>query len=1424
MGHIIGIKPQFENIIKNGPFIPIAAGQRKPEGQWTGDERKAANLDQRLKSLIIYKALMNELVNDVIQLSKLKINTNFINGLPKKWLSFCQSLRNINHVKDYELASLFGKLKYEENLIDSIYETEKNKSLVSTTPLSTAFFSTFIVQDIQDSPNDEEDTRSSPEYLNDLEEEYQARALLAKSKRFFKKTSVLSYQSPFQSKLLLSSGNKPEPRQAKDFEAKYHKVKAKLALLSSMSSDENEVTEDKDLMALTDEERVSVGKESARNETWLNSSNKVNQCISKQIPTQKKKILGIYQLTEDTSNYRPKDLVFVKSSGNNSYVSITGSNKPKLSKVEDSILPNYYTGKVPSNESQRNRIDPSVVVSDSSTTNYDSADESLVCSTPLPPLEKLAGVKPISGPKTIKSNLKSNPTFKDENLKGITLKEPSSAPAKDNKKGSSASKTSSVPAGKLRNVKIEDDPPLAIVIKELNELKLQLSKKKSSHSRNHQSRQRTDHRTCDHAEFMSTIKTSQHLTGQGEYFLRSRPSTPRNQTKKPSYVTKNYETCGSNVHTKTDHNDIELFRKGEAKKAGANKIVLSNVQRSKTPTQRSLNTYPLQMKDTLVHDTILILFNKSDETGIVIKKARLVAQGYNQQKGIDCNGTFAPVARLKAIRIFLAFSTYINFIGYQMDIKSTFLNDKLKEEVYVNQPPGFENTEFPNHVFKLDKAVYELKESPRAREPFTRSPNMYKEYLDEFWYSAKALENSKVSFSIPIGGIYEEVGVNTFRNAIGDREIVSVKWTFKKNLLPLRWRLLMVQIIQCLGGGGTGGFDQITNKDVIILYSLANGINIDYANIFWEDIIIKLNKKQREKVVPYTRFLSLLMIHNMKEGYRDAKRVVFKAPKLSSNAERVSQGTKPKAQPRHKKHSTSSKLPFVSSKEATKGVTSEERADPQLSSGMSVFNLNKPIYSASFIIHSESASGYDASANSTAKAAPGKFAPNDFIPQQHDQTQSVSEGLQTALNQSTSDKVASNIVKQIEEVEAASAIKLEDLAKLVQNVQPSFKDPDSPEDDHIIIVDDSDEDEEAEKDGLHATLNNETKDALVPKSLSLRSSQIQELTNQVHIRQSQKHKLELEKNKAKAKVALLKAQPSFPNDLRSKFNELIEEVKGLKKQVRELEIELLGDLKEIPTKLEDFTKTITSLTSQVTELKTLQWELLAEFLSVPTQVEMVQAKLKTLDALLSLLNKVTNALNQFAQAITSKKTEDTSIPSAGQAGTQPTEGEKNTNQTTISQLFQRKKEKGKKAISSEEAEKESTSSDSDHETHLTGSMVESSKAKKIKKFDFVTEGGKHIHLTKEEINHQKKIEEEAKAKADKRESEVRKEELVDLLVLESFSSDSDDETHLTGSMVESSKAKKIKKFDFVTKGGKHIHLTEEEINHQKKIEEEAKAK
>ncbi|GJZ62468.1 retrovirus-related pol polyprotein from transposon TNT 1-94 [Tanacetum coccineum] len=99
---------------------------------------------------------------------------------------------------------------------------------------------------------------------------------------------------------------------------------------------------------------------------------------------------------------------------------------------------------------------------------------------------------------------------------------------------------------------------------------------------------------------------------------------------------------------------------------------------------------------------------------VIKNKARLVAQGYNQQEVTDYDETFAPVARLEAIRIFLAFATFMNFIVYQIDVKSAFLNGKLKEEVYVKQPPGFESNEFPNHVCKLDKALYGLKLAPKA--------------------------------------------------------------------------------------------------------------------------------------------------------------------------------------------------------------------------------------------------------------------------------------------------------------------------------------------------------------------------------------------------------------------------------------------------------------------------------------------------------------------------------------------------------------------------------------------------------------------------------------------------------------------------------------------------------------------------------------
>jgi hypothetical protein len=119
-------------------------------------------------------------------------------------------------------------------------------------------------------------------------------------------------------------------------------------------------------------------------------------------------------------------------------------------------------------------------------------------------------------------------------------------------------------------------------------------------------------------------------------------------------------------------------------------------------------------KHKKVIDCRWVFRNKLDEDGTVIRnKARLVAKGYSQSEGIDYDETFAPVARLEAIRIFLAFAAFSNFKVYQMDVKSAFLNGKLDEEVYVEQPPGFEDQDHLDFVYFLFKAIYGLKQAPR---------------------------------------------------------------------------------------------------------------------------------------------------------------------------------------------------------------------------------------------------------------------------------------------------------------------------------------------------------------------------------------------------------------------------------------------------------------------------------------------------------------------------------------------------------------------------------------------------------------------------------------------------------------------------------------------------------------------------------------
>nr|GEY77584.1 copia protein [Tanacetum cinerariifolium] len=139
---------------------------------------------------------------------------------------------------------------------------------------------------------------------------------------------------------------------------------------------------------------------------------------------------------------------------------------------------------------------------------------------------------------------------------------------------------------------------------------------------------------------------------------------------------------------------------------------------SYAPTKKAFRIY--NRRTRRIVETIHVDFDEltamasEQSRGILKKKARLVARGYCQEEGIDFEESFALVARLEAIRIFLAYVAHKNMVVYQMDVKTTFLNGNLREQVYVSQPDEFVDQDDPNYVYKLKKALYRLKQAPRA--------------------------------------------------------------------------------------------------------------------------------------------------------------------------------------------------------------------------------------------------------------------------------------------------------------------------------------------------------------------------------------------------------------------------------------------------------------------------------------------------------------------------------------------------------------------------------------------------------------------------------------------------------------------------------------------------------------------------------------
>ncbi|GJZ78546.1 hypothetical protein Tco_0643383 [Tanacetum coccineum] len=254
-----------------------------------------------------------------------------------------------------------------------------------------------------------------------------------------------------------------------------------------------------------------------------------------------------------------------------------------------------------------------------------------------------------------------------------------------------------------------------------------------------------------------------------------------------------------------------------------------------------------------------------------------------------------------------------------------------------------------------------------------------------------------------------------------------------------------------------------------------------------------------------------------------------------------------------------------------------------------------------FHFHSESALGCDASTDSIAEADPGTSALNDFIPLQQDQTKSVRDGLKIAHTDS-------GINKKSRANDISKKIKMEDLSDLLKDTRSAFFTPDSPQDEHIIVSDESEEEETKKDKDTYATSHDIPKDTL-----------------------SQKEKMEQQKAKAKEEVASLKVRPPYPDI--NQLTELL--ISFLKPKLSKL-LALHDFASCLPTKLKELPSKFTELSRNIKELKkhNIQWELPTEFLDLPSQISSVQKKLQTLD----------------------------SLPS--QATASPAEGEKNTNPTS----------------------------------------------------------------------------------------------------------------------------------------------------------------
>nr|GEV40037.1 retrovirus-related Pol polyprotein from transposon TNT 1-94 [Tanacetum cinerariifolium] len=712
---------------EDGPFQPKTAdGDAKPESQYTPDEKRVG-------------------------------------------------LRNANHTQTLDLADIYERFFYEDNLIQRRYSDTK-KALVTTlssTAISTAFFSNNVIQDFQENSDDEVDERSMSK----------------------------DFQPKFTPKLIRSfsnSNSQADPKLQKDYKDEEE------------VSDEEEVTHVKVLMALADDE-LTVGKGRARNGEWVDVTlRKVNTLLS---------------MDEDVDwqnylNYINIDLKFVE--------------EQRLNLLSNKLL-NFNTGRILVLEGQA--VNESLESTKTLNTPESSKDFKAESLTPLPPLKNLQGASPSSEVNSNKKTQESDPKIQNTESSKAVDSSRMSQDSKPKFQNTSSSKSLRPKPNQKPQLKCELCHYANHLTNDCYRILYCVICKKEDHrTSDHEmytaslkrrmlpeSSQSSEsligvecnicgstvHSTTDHNEFDHFKRACE----KGKHHRASFKTKQNFSTRKclhllhmdlfgpVSLMSMNHEKYTLVIvdeYSRTD-NRTE-FRNHELESFCDEKGIYQNFSSPYTPEQNGVakrkNKILIEAAKTILNgsETYHVTFDESieairfthtseDEIGIndsfrypsvefvheddpsrqyqidsdisycVIPHARSLSKltqdnqvseviapndpdipHTENTKGppdlINTKGTHEQnvqndqmitqatdvplVARMEAFRIFLAFATYMIFKVYQMDVKSAFPNGKLKKEVYVQQPPSFESSEFPDYVCKLDKALYGLKQVPKA--------------------------------------------------------------------------------------------------------------------------------------------------------------------------------------------------------------------------------------------------------------------------------------------------------------------------------------------------------------------------------------------------------------------------------------------------------------------------------------------------------------------------------------------------------------------------------------------------------------------------------------------------------------------------------------------------------------------------------------